>query len=107
MKLGNRPGAWKRREGFNLTYTYTDAIKSAFGIVLFQHLSMLSYQESLDRGNRRRNAENMLNVKGIPCNNQISRLPDGVAPERFDGNFERGIARGGGWTSTGCWTAEF
>jgi hypothetical protein len=41
--------AWKRREGFNLTYTFADAIKSAFGISLFQHLSMPSYQESLEK----------------------------------------------------------
>ena len=41
--------AWKRRKGFNLPYTFVDAIKSAFGIFLFQYLAMLGYQESLDR----------------------------------------------------------
>jgi hypothetical protein len=48
-RIGDRAGekpAGKRREGFNLTYTYAGAIKSGFGIFLFQHLSMLSYQES-------------------------------------------------------------
>jgi hypothetical protein len=83
--------AWKRREGFNLTYTLADAIKSAFGIFLFQHLSMLGYQESLDRGNQRNNAENILGVKEIPCNNQITRLLDEIEPEGFDGNFKEGI----------------
>jgi hypothetical protein len=68
--------AWKRREGFKVTYTFADAIKSAFEIFLFQHLSMLSYQESLDRGNQRKNAENILTVKEIPYNNQITRLLD-------------------------------
>jgi hypothetical protein len=83
--------AWKRREGFNLTYTFGDAIKSAFGIFFFQHLSMLGYQESLDRGNQRKNAENILKVEEIPCNNQITRLLDQVEPEGFAGNFQEGI----------------
>ena len=90
-EVTERKSAWKRREGFNLTYTFADAIKSAFGIFLFQHLSMLSYQESLERGNQRKNAENILNVKEIPCNNQITRLVDEAEPEGFAENFKRGI----------------
>jgi hypothetical protein len=42
---------WKRREVFNVTYTFADAIKSAFALFFFQHRSMLSYQDALDRGN--------------------------------------------------------
>jgi hypothetical protein len=95
-ELAEGKSAWKRREGFNLTYTFADAIKSAFGIFLFQHLSMLSYQESLDRGNQRKNVENILKVKEIPCNNQITRLLDQVVPEGFDENFERGIKQAEG-----------
>ena len=90
-ELTEEKSAWKRREGFNLTYSFADAIKSAFGIFLFQHLSMLGYQESLERGNQRKNAENILNVKEIPCNNQITRLLDEAGPEGFDENFKRGI----------------
>jgi hypothetical protein len=48
---------WKRRKGFNLTYEFAGAIKSAFGIFLFQHLSMPGYQESLERGNQSNNTE--------------------------------------------------
>jgi hypothetical protein len=88
--------AWKRREGFNLTYTFADAIKSAFGIFLFQHLSMLGYQESLERGKQRKNAENILKVKEIPCNTQITRLVDEAGPEGFDENFKRGIEQAEG-----------
>jgi hypothetical protein len=87
-----KKSAGERREGYNLSYTFADAIKSAFGIFLFQHMSMLSYQDSLDRGNQRKNIENMLNVKEIPCNNQITRLLDGVEPEEFDENFKEGIS---------------
>jgi hypothetical protein len=86
-----KKSTWERREGFNRTYEYADAIKSTFGIFLFQHLSMLSYQDSLNRGNQRKNAENILNVKEIPCNNQIKRLLDVIEPEEFDGNFKIGI----------------
>jgi hypothetical protein len=49
---------------------------------------MLSYQDSLECGNQRKNTENMLNVKEIPCNNQITRLLDCVEPEEFDENFK-------------------
>ncbi|GHV32401.1 hypothetical protein AGMMS4952_22710 [Spirochaetia bacterium] len=45
----------------------------------------------MNRGNQRKNAENILNVKEIPCNNQITRLIDEVKPEEFDENFKDGI----------------
>ncbi|MDR1955825.1 MAG: hypothetical protein LBQ30_03120 [Treponema sp.] len=48
-KVGENP-IWKRREGFNVTYEFADAVKSAFGLFFFQHMSMHSYQDSLDRG---------------------------------------------------------
>ncbi|GMO16398.1 MAG: hypothetical protein Ta2A_26030 [Treponemataceae bacterium] len=82
---------WQRREGFNLTYDFGDALKSAFGLFLFQNLSMLSYQESPDRGNLRKNAEKMLKVKEIPCSNQITRLIDEVDPDECAENFKDGL----------------
>jgi hypothetical protein len=88
-----RNSAGKRWEGFNLTYTFADGIKSAFGLFLFQHLSMLSYRESLDRGKQRKNAERILQVKDIPCNNPITRLLDRVEPCGFDENFKGGIGQ--------------
>jgi hypothetical protein len=50
-------------------------------------MSMLEYQASLDR----KNAENILKVKEIPCNNQITRLVDGINPGEFDENFKDGL----------------
>jgi hypothetical protein len=85
------PTDGKRREWFNVTYTFADVIKSAFRIFLFQHLSMLSYQESLCQGNPRKNGEKILTVKEIPSNNQITRLLDVVGVEGFDENFKAGI----------------
>ncbi|MDR1904186.1 MAG: hypothetical protein LBQ88_18125 [Treponema sp.] len=61
-KAGENP-AWKRREGFNVTYAFADAIKSAFALFFFQHLSMLKFQDSLNRGNQRKKAENILKVR--------------------------------------------
>ncbi|MDR1229996.1 MAG: hypothetical protein LBK61_01200 [Spirochaetaceae bacterium] len=99
-KAGERTAGkseWKRREGFNLTYEFADVIKSALGIFLFQHLSMLSYQGSLNRGKQRKNAENIPGVKEIPCGSQITRqlrcrrLLDVAEPEVFNENFETGI----------------
>lgn len=89
-KIGKNP-EWKRREGFNLTYEFADAVKSAFGLFFFQHMSMPEYQASPDRGKRRKNAENILKVKEIPCNNQITRLIDGINPGEFDWNFRDGL----------------
>jgi hypothetical protein len=39
-KLTEEQTDWKRYEAGNLTYAFADAIKSALGIFLFQHLSM-------------------------------------------------------------------
>ena len=82
---------WVRREGFNLTYEFADAIKGAFGIFLFQHMSMLNYQQSLDLGMQRKNVENILNVEKIPCSNEITKLLDEIEPGEFDENFKAGI----------------
>ena len=89
-ELTEEKSAWKRREGFNVSYTFADAIKSACGIVLFQHLSMLGYQASWERGKQRKHAENILTVKEIPCHNPITRRLDEAGPEGFDENFTRG-----------------
>jgi hypothetical protein len=40
---------------------------------------------------RRKNAENILKVKEIPCNNRITRLIDGINPGEFDENFRDGL----------------
>jgi hypothetical protein len=51
----------------------------------------------VNRGNQRRNAENIPGVKEISCGNQITRqlrcrrLLDAVEPESFYENFESGI----------------
>jgi hypothetical protein len=52
---------------------------------------MLSYQESLDRGNQRKNAENILGIEKIPCGNHMTRLLDVVEPSEFDENFKEGV----------------
>ena len=44
-------------------------------------------------GNRRKNAENILRVKEIPCGNRMTRLPGEAGPELFDENFKAGIGQ--------------
>jgi hypothetical protein len=61
-KIGENP-EWKRREGFNLTCEFAGAIKSAFGLFFFQHLSMPEDRASPDRGSGGKNAENILKIK--------------------------------------------
>jgi hypothetical protein len=70
----------KRRDGYDNQYEYADAIKGAYGVFFFQHPSMLEYQERLKKKKERSNVETILRVNGIPSNNQITRLLDGIAP---------------------------
>jgi hypothetical protein len=61
-------------------------------------------------GNQRKNAENILTMKEIPGNNQITRLLDEVAPEGFVENSKRVYNRRkhtGFWTSTRYWRARY
>jgi hypothetical protein len=41
---------------------------------------MLEYQERLKKKKERNNVETILKANGIPSNNQITRLLDGIAP---------------------------
>jgi hypothetical protein len=61
LYYGRRNGGG--RQGFNVTYEFADAVKSAFAMLFFRFLSMLKLQDSLDRGNQRKNAENILKVR--------------------------------------------
>jgi hypothetical protein len=82
---------WNRDNGHDKKYEFSDAIKGAYGLFLFQHPSMLDYQEDLKRENRRKNTENILGVKKVPCNNQITRLLDVINPDKFGAIFNKGI----------------
>src|SRR5215469_11695352 len=76
-----------RRNGYDKQYEYADAIKGAYGVFFFQHPSMLDCQERLKKKQERSNVENILKVNKVPCNNQITRLLDGIASEVFSDVF--------------------
>jgi hypothetical protein len=80
-----------RRSGYDKRYEYADALKGAYGVFFFQHPSMLDYQERLKKKKERSNVETILKVNGIPSNNQITRLLDGIAPGALAEVFQRGL----------------
>jgi hypothetical protein len=47
-ELTEEKPAWKRRERFNLTCAFAGAIKSAFGIFLFQHISITTTNRTVE-----------------------------------------------------------
>jgi hypothetical protein len=100
----------RRRENYDLKYDYADAIKSAYGVFIFQHPSMLNFQQELKRKYNRSNAETVLDVREIPSNNQITRLLDNLEPEWFaelsttTSSWRNSTGR---WRNTGYWTAGF
>ncbi|MDR1251625.1 MAG: hypothetical protein LBK62_05600, partial [Treponema sp.] len=77
----------KRRDGHDLKYRLLDAVKCAFAVFFFQHPSLLNFQQEMQRKLKRNNLETLLEVKEIPCTMQITRLLDGLEPERFSGAF--------------------
>ena len=81
-----------RREGYDKQYDYADAIKGAYGLFLFQHQSMLAYQELLEeRKNHRSNVETILGVEKVPSANHLTRLLDKIEPGDFVDVFDEGL----------------
>jgi hypothetical protein len=70
-----------RREGFDLKYKLSDALKSALSVFFFQHPSMLDFQNKMKQKWKRSNLETMMGVKEIPSNVQITTLLDGISPD--------------------------
>ena len=80
-----------RREGFDLIYKLTDALKSALSVFFFQHPSMLDFQTKLKQKWKRSNLETMMRVKEIPSNVQITTLLDGINPDALSGVFNENL----------------
>jgi hypothetical protein len=60
-----------------------DAVKCAFAVFFFRYPSLLNFQQEMQRKLKRNNLETLLEVREIPCTMQITRLLDGLEPERF------------------------
>lgn len=76
-----------RQKGPNTQYAIHDAALGAFGIFFTQSPSFLEYQRRLHHPKGCNNAQTLLGVKQIPCDNQVRTLLDPIAPRHLDAVF--------------------
>jgi hypothetical protein len=76
-----------RKEGPNTRYTIADAALGAFGIFFTQSPSFLEYQRRLQHTKGHNNAHTLLGVEQMPCDNQVRKLLDPIAPSSLDAVF--------------------
>jgi hypothetical protein len=77
----------QRKEGPNTRYAIQDAAVGAFGIFFTQSPSFLEYQRRLQHTKGQNNAHTLLDVEQIPCDNQVRKLLDPIAPRCLDAVF--------------------
>src|SRR5712691_9125559 len=65
-------------------YRIQDAALGAFGIFFTQSPSFLDSQRTLQHHKGQNNAHTLLDVEQIPCDNQIRKLLDPIAPNARD-----------------------
>ena len=90
-------------------YTKRDAVNSAFSAFIFQFPSLLRYMREMQEQEKRDNVQSLFDVRGIPSDNQIRNMVDGIAPEAIEPVFNETLkaAQGSGvLENTGCWTKE-
>ena len=73
-----------RKPSPNTRYTIQDAVLGAFGIFFTQSPSFLEYQRRLQHTKGHNNAQTLLGVEQIPCDNQVRTLLDPLAPSYLD-----------------------
>lgn len=76
-----------RQTGPNTRYAIQDAAFGAFGIFFTQSPSFLEYQRRLQHTKGQNNAHTLLGVEQIPCDNQVRKLLDPIAPRALDAVF--------------------
>jgi hypothetical protein len=76
-----------RKEGPNSRYAIQDAALGAFGIFFTQSPSFLEYQRRLQHTKGQNNAQTLVGVAQIPCDNQVRKLLDPLAPRYLDAVF--------------------
>jgi hypothetical protein len=99
----------KRRDGHDLKYRLLDAVKCTFAVFFFQHPSLLNFHQEMQKKLKRNNLETLLEVRDIPCTMQITRLLDGLEPERFSGVFTDNLKLAEQYLDlrdTGYWTVN-
>jgi hypothetical protein len=69
-----------RKPSPNTRYTIQNAALGAFGLFFMQSPSFLEYQRQLHHRQGHDNAQTLFGVEPIPCDNQIRKLLDPIAP---------------------------
>ena len=72
-----------RRTGENTEYTMEDFGVSAFSVFFTQSPSFLAAQKTMQEAKGRSNAQSLLQIEQIPCDNQIRQTLDTVSPEEL------------------------
>ena len=72
-----------RRTGTNTRYSMEDFASSAFSVFFTQFPSFLARQRSMDKTKGKSNAQSLLQIEKIPCDNQIREILDPVAPQEL------------------------
>jgi len=73
-----------RKPSPNTRYTIQNAALGAFGIFFMQSPSFLEYQRQLNQRQGHDNAQTLFGVEPIPCDKQIRKLLDPMAPSYFN-----------------------
>jgi hypothetical protein len=76
-----------RKASPNTQYAIHDAALGAFGIFFTQSPSFLEYQRGLQRTKGQNNVHTLFDVEQIPCDNQVRKLLDPIAPSHLDAVF--------------------
>ena len=76
------------RKGKNTQYAIKDAALGAFAVFFTQSPSVLAYQRTMQQAKGRSNAESLFGMAAMPCDIQIRRLLDPVAPAQLFPVFE-------------------
>jgi hypothetical protein len=76
-----------RKVSPNTQYAIPDAALGAFGIFFTQSPSFLEYQRRLQQTKGHNNAHTLFAVEQLPCDNQVRKLLDPIAPSHLDAVF--------------------
>ena len=76
-----------RQASPNPQYAIPDAALGAFGIFFTPSPSFLAYQRRLQHTKGHNNAHSLFDVAQIPCDNQVRKLLDPIAPRHLDAVF--------------------
>ena len=95
-----------RKPSPNTRYTIQDAALGAFGLFFTPSPSFLEYQRRLQHTQGHNNAQTLLGVEQIPCDNQVRTLLDPIAPSYLEPVFEeifKGLSSTACSTTFVCW----